>query len=310
MAEAPLVRSSTIYLQGLIFIILIAWSFMGFEIAQYRLLTLYESPFEWIFWATLLFISMLPVLSAITWRMKTNISYNEPTWDLREREITMTEYRDMMKQYRGAYQHVLSTIDYPMILVAAVLFVGAILFPFVTMSTSIYLIAATPIIFGLFVLPFGIVFANVVFKFIPNKATQVFSISYPKSLSRIVRLMRQAPGISWTGVHVTLGEASGYFTVSDPTPVARIEDIESVAKLECLLGESSGLINVRSLLQLDSEEPTLIADESLNQLTPTVIAQMVKKTLLAYIEAKGESELLEEVLEEVEIYLKRLDLES
>jgi hypothetical protein len=283
---------------------------MGFEIAQYRLLTLYESPFEWIFWATLLFISMLPVLSAISWRMKTNISYNEPTWDLREREITMTEYRDMMKQYRGAYQHVLSTIDYPMILVAAVLFVGAILFPFVTMSTSIYLIAATPIIFGLLVLPFGIVFANVVFKFIPNKATQVFSISYPKSLSRIVRLMRQAPGISWTGAHVTLGEASGYFTVSDPTPVARIEDIESVAKLECLLGESSGLINVRSLLQLDSEEPTLIADESLNQLTPTVIAQMVKKTLLAYIEAKGESELLEEVLEEVEIYLKRLDLES
>jgi hypothetical protein len=238
---------------------------------------------------------MLPVLSAISWRMKTNISYNEPTWDLREREITMTEYRDMMKQYRGAYQHVLSTIDYPMILVAAVLFVGAILFPFVTMSTSIYLIAATPIIFGLFVLPFGIVFANVVFKFIPNKATQVFSISYPKSLSRIVRLMRQAPGISWTGVHVTLGEASGYFTVT---------------KLECLLGESSGLISVRSLLQVDSEEPTLIAEESLNQLTPTVIAQMVKKTLLAYIEAKGESELLEEVLEEVEIYLKRLDLES
>jgi hypothetical protein len=303
MTDAPFESKPTIYLQGLIFLIVLAWGFMGFEVAQYRLLNLYEYPLDWFYWATLLFISLLPVLFAIAWRMKTNISYNEPDWDFREREITITEYEGMMKQYQGAYQHVLSMIDYPMIFLLVVLYVGAILFPFVSMQTTIYLIASTPIIFGLLVVPFGIIFANVVFKFIPNEATPYFSYRQPKPLRRTVLLMGRSPGISWAGVRVTLGEAGGYFTIRDPTPVARIEDIESVTRIECELSDEGDITKVVSYLQLDDEE-TVVIVETPQQLTQYLTVQIVQKTLLAYIEAKGEKELLEDVLDDVERYLK------
>ncbi len=305
MTEAPLELKSQLYSQGVIFIVVIAWGFMGFEIAQYRLVNLYESPIEWISWATFLFISMFPVLIGITWKMKTSISYSEPAWDFREREITIPEYETMMKQYRGAYQHVLSIIDYSMIILAALLIPTAILFPFALMSTSFYLIAATPVIFGLLVMIFGIVFANFTYKYIPNEATPHFPFISPTPFHNFVGLMEQAPGISWAGVHATLGEAGGYFTVREPKPVARIEDIESVARVECQLSDSGNLIRIVSVLQLEGSEELVVADESPDQLTPYLVAQIVRKTLLAYIEARGEKELLEEVLEDVENHLKR-----
>ena len=305
MTEAPLELKSQLFSQGVIFIVVVVWGFMGFEIAQYRLVNLYESPIEWISWATFLFISMFPVLVGITWKMKTTISYTEPTWDFRERDITVPEYESMMKQYRGAYQHVLSIIDYSMICLSALLFPAAILIPFALMRTTFYLIAATPVVFGLLVMIFGIVFANFTYKYIPNEATPHFSYISPTPLRNFVRLMEQAPGISWAGVHATIGEAGGYFTVREPKPVARIEDIESVARVECQLGDSGDLIRVTSVLQLDGSEELVVADESPDQLTPYLVAQIVRKTLLAYIEARGEKELLEEVLEDVETHLKR-----
>lgn len=305
MTEAPLELKSQIYSQGVIFIVVLVWAFMGFEIAQYRLLNLYESPIEWISWATFLFISLLPVLTSITWKMKTNISYTESTWDFREREITIPEYESMMKQYRGAYQHVLSMIDYPMICSATLLFSAAILIPFALMRTTFNLIAATPVIFSLLVLLFGIVFANFAFKYIPNEATPHFPYLHPTPLRKVVRVMEQAPGISWAGVHATLGEAGGYFTVREPKPVAHIEDIESVARVECQLSDSGDLIRVVSVLQLEGSEESVVAEESPDQLTAYLIAQIVQKTLLAYIEVRGEGELLEDVLDDVETYLTR-----
>ncbi|MHA1943491.1 MAG: hypothetical protein ACW96M_03750 [Candidatus Thorarchaeota archaeon] len=305
MIETPLDLKSQTYSQGIIFIVVLAWCFMGFEIAQYRLLNLYELPFEWIAWATFLFVSMFPVLVGITWRMKTSVSYTEPTWDFREREITLPEYENMMKQYRRSYQHILSIIDFPMIFLAAILFSVALLFPFALMRTTIYLIAATPVIFGLLVLLFGIVFANITFKYIPNAATPHFPYLKPGPLRKVVRLIEQAPGISWTGVHTTIGEAGGYFTVREPRPLARIEDIESVARIECDLSDSGDLVRVVSVLQLEGTNETILVDESLDQITPFLTAQIVQKTLLAYVEARGESELLEEVLEDVEDYLRR-----
>lgn len=305
MTEAPLDLKSQTYSQGVIFIVVLAWCFMGFEIAQYRLLNLYENPTEWIAWATFLFVSMLPILIGITWRMKTTVSYTEPTWDFREREITIPEYERMMKQYRRAYQHILSIIDFRMIFLAAILFSLAILFPFVLMRTTLHLIAATPVIFGLLVLLFGIVFANFTFKYIPNEATRHFPYLNPFPLRKVVRLMEQAPGISWAGVHTTIGEAGGYFTVREPQPVAHIEDIESAARIECQLSDSGDLVRVVSILQLEGAKESVVADESPDHFTPYLTAQIVQKTLVAYIEARGERELLEEVLEDVENYLKR-----
>jgi hypothetical protein len=237
--------------------------------------------------------------------MKTSISYNEPVWDFRNREITMTEYAGMMKQYRGSYQQVLSIIDYPLILLLVVLCIGAILFPFVTMQTTIYLIVASPAIFGFLVVPFGILFSNIVFKFLPNEATPFFSYPDPKTFRGTVRVMSRSPGISWAGVRVMLGESGGYFTIRDPILVSRIEDMESVSRIECELSGEGNNVNIVSYLQLGDDEETVVFEGTSLELTQYLIAQIVQKTLIMYIEAKGEQELLEEVLDDVESYLKR-----
>jgi hypothetical protein len=78
-----------------------------------------------------------------------------------------------------------------------------------------------------------------------------------------------------------------------------------VARVECQLSDSGNLIRIVSVLQLEGSEELVVADESPDQLTSYLVAQIVRKTLLAYIEARGEKELLEEVLEDVENHLKR-----
>ena len=305
MTEAPFEHKSTLYQQGLIFLVVLVWGFMGFEVAQYRLLNLYDSPIDWLSWATLLFIGLIPVLVAITWRMKAAFTNSEPNWDMREREVTITEYENMMKQYRRSYQQVLSMIDYPMLFLLGVLYFGAILFPFVLMQTTIYLVAATPVIFGLLMVPFGIIFANVMFKFIPNSPPPHFSYHQPKTFRGLVRLMSHTPGISWAGLRIMLGEAGGYFTIRDATPVARIADIESVSRIETEVNEDGAFVKVVSYLQLGDGKETVVFEKAPQELTQYLIAQIVQKTLLLYIESKGERELLEDVLEDVESYLKR-----
>ncbi len=285
--------------------VVLAWGFMGFEIAQYHLLNLYESPFEWISWASFLFISMLPVLIGISWKMKTDITYSEPKWDFREREVTISEYEKMIRQYRQAYQIVLSIIDIPSLGLTVLLFSTAILAPFVLMRTTFYLIAATPIIFGLLLLLFGVVFTNLIFKYIPNDSTPHFPYQQTSPLNKVVRLIEQSPGISWVGVHIIIGEAGGYFTIREPKPVARIEDIESAARIECQLYDPESQFRVRSLLQLEGSGESVVVDISPDQLTPYLVAQIVQKTILAYIEARGGSELLDEVLNDLDTYLKR-----
>jgi hypothetical protein len=305
MTEEPFEQKSTIYLQILMFIAILVWAFMGFEVAQYRLLNLYIYPFVWLGWATLLFISLLPVLVAISWRMKTSISYTEPNWELRKREVTMTEYKNMTSEYQKAYQHVLSRIDYNLIVILFIVYIAAILFPFVTMQTTITIIAATPVVFGFLFVPYGLLFTNFVFKFIPSEVTTHFSHLEPKKLSRFVKVMSESPGISWAGVQVTIGEVGGYYTIRNPTPLARIEDIEGASRIECELDKTGLLVKVCAYLQLGEGEETVIVDEVPQQMTSYLTAQIVKKALMSYIDAKGEKELLEDVLEDVEEYLKR-----
>ncbi len=305
MNAAPIEFKSQFYLKGVTFIVVLAWGFMGFEIAQYHLLNLYENPIEWISWASFLFISILPVLIGISWKMKTDIKYSEPKWDFREREVTISEYEKMIKQYRRAYQIVLSIIDIPSLGITVLLFSTAILAPFVLMRTTFYLIAATPIIFGFLVLLFGVVFTNLTFKYIPNDSTPHFSYTQTSLLSKVVRLIGQSPGISWVGVRIIIGEAGGYFTIREPKPVARIEDIESAARIECQFDDSGDQFRVRSILQLEGSEESVVVDDTPDQLTPYLVAQIVQKTILSYIETRGGSELLEEVLDDLDTYLKR-----
>ncbi|OLS31519.1 MAG: hypothetical protein ThorAB25_02410 [Candidatus Thorarchaeota archaeon AB_25] len=310
MTEGPIRIGSFLNYQIVIFLLVIIWAFMGFEVAQFQLLPLYETPFIWIAWAVFVLVSIIPAITAVTWRMKTQIVFIEPVWDLREREVSLSEYREMMKQYRSEYRDFLSIVDYNLILLALIISVMAVAAPFLLMRTTIILIAATPVIFGIFVLFFGLACSSITFKFIPNDATPHFPIVSEKSLHSSVKLMESAPGISWSGVNLSLGEASGYYTVRNTTPVSRIEGIESAAKIQGITDESGYIIKTVAMLTLDNSDTPKVIDESSGETYPKQITEMVHKILLAYIEAKGADEILDEVLEEVTHFLKRFEAEG
>lgn len=310
MSEGPFRTGSFLYYQIAIFLIVFIWGYIGFEIAQFHLLSLYETPFTWIAWAVFALVSNIPAITAVTWRMKTRISFTEPDWDFREREVSLSEYEKMMKQYRSEYRNFLSTIDYGLILIACIISATAVTFPFLLMRTTFLLIAATPVIFGFLVLIIGLVCSSIIFKFIPNDTISQFSVVSEKSLRPSIKMMEMTPGTSWTGVSVMLGEAFGYYTIRDATPVARIEGIESVAKIHGILDESDHVSKLVSLLTLDDSDTPKVIGETSGELNPTQIAELVLRTLLAYTETKGADELLDEVLEDVTLFLKQADSED
>lgn len=310
MTEGPIRIGSFLNYQIVIFLLVIIWAFMGFEVAQFQLLPLYETPFIWIAWALFVLVSIIPAITAVTWRMKTQIVFIEPVWDFREREVSLSEYNEMMKQYRSEYRDFLSIVDYNLILLALIISVMSVAAPFLLMRTTIILIAATPVIFGIFVLFFGLTCSSITFKFIPNDATPHFPIVSEKSLRSSVKVMESAPGISWSGISLSLGEASGYYTVRNATPISRIEGIESAAKIQIMIDESSHVTKTIAMLTLDNSDTPKVIDESSGETHPKQITEMVHKILLAYIEAKGADEILDEVLEEVTHFLKRFEAEG
>jgi hypothetical protein len=290
-----------------IFFLVIVWAFMGYTMAQFQLLPLYETPHIWIAWAAFILASIIPAITPVVWRMKTQIIYVEPEWDFREREVSQSEYRAMVKQYRNEYRDFLSIVDYRLTLLAIVIALTAIVTPFLLMRTNFFIIAATPVIFGILVLLFGLVCSSILFKSIPNEATPHFPVVTEKVLHSSIERMQTTPGISWAGVSMTLGEASGYYTIRDANPISRIEGVESVAKIRGLLDESGNVSKIVSTLSLDDMDEPKVIEEHIGEATHRQLTEIVHKTLQAYIETRGEDEILDEVLEEVTDFLKQFD---
>lgn len=307
MDEGPVTTGSLLSYQILIFIILIIWSFMSFEIAQVQLLPLYETPFAWIAWAMFALVSIIPCITVVAWRMKTRIRFSEPEWSFRERDVSLSEYEAMMKQYRSQYRSFLSIVDYYQIFLAILLSAIAIAIPFPLMRANIFLIAASPLIFGFLVLMFGLICSSIMFKLIPNEATSYFPIVSGGILRPWIELMEKTPGISWSGVNLLLGESGGYYTIRDVCPISRIEGIESVSKIKCVLDESGHPQKTLATITLDDSDGSRVIDEHVGVPSLKKLTQIVHKTLQTYISSKGADEILNEVLEEVAYYLKRQD---
>jgi hypothetical protein len=280
---------------------------MGFTMAQFQLLPLYETPLTWIAWAAFILASIIPPIIPVVWRMKTQIIYVEPEWDFRKREVSQSEYSAMVKQYRNEYRDFLSIIDYRLLLLAFMIALTAITVPFLLMRTNFFVIAATPLIFGILVLFFGLVCSSILFKFIPNEATPYFPVVSEKALHASIERMQTTPGISWAGVSMTLGEASGYYTIRDANPISRIEGVESVAKIQGSLDESGNVSKIVSTLSLDEGDVPKVIWEHTGEISHRQLADIVLKTLQAYIDARGEDEILDEVLEEVGGFLNQFD---
>lgn len=303
LTEGPIRIGSFRTYQIALFLIVFVWAVIGFEVAQVQLVPLYEKPLSWIAWSVFVLVSIVPPVAAVAWRMKTQVIYVDPLWNLRDRETTLTEYKEMMKEYQKEYRDFLSETDYGLIALASIIAFTAVTTPFVLMRTVLTLIALTPGIFGFFVLLFGLVCASIVFKIMPNEATPHFPTISEKSLHPLIELMHKSPGLSWVGVKLVLGEASGYYSIRSVSPVARIEGIESAALIQGEPDEEGNFSKLSATIVLDESSSQKVTEHSSGEISTRLIAELVLRLLETYIKEKGEEDFLDEVIEEVSAFL-------
>ncbi len=305
MTEAPITAKSPLPYQIAIFIIIQIWALMCFEVAQYQMVILYQSPFSWIGWATLVLISMLPVLGLSVWKLKDRVQLHNPQWEFKIREVNLREFEEMTKSYNTGYRYLLSSFDYLSLTLLSICYVLVIALPFYLMRTNSLIIGFTPIILSLFTMIFGLLFSYFAFKIIPNSATLEFPTHRPHRLRKTNSFLAHLPGIFWSGVRLTLGEAGGFYTIRSPIPVGRIEGIEGAARIECELDSSGNLTRMIPIFESEEIVPSEQIRDLIAPITPTKTSQLIRLMILEYIHHSGGEEMLEDVLEDIDTFLSK-----
>lgn len=303
MTESPVTTGSTIYYQILIFITVNIWAFMIFEVAQYQLVTLFENPLGWISWGSLTFVTLMPIAGLFAWQLKDQVKFHPVTWSYRIREVNETEYRQMISDYNRNYQYVIASFDIRLACIGASCYLGAIFLPFPLMRTDFVIISFVPLFVAIMLVIFGLFFSYLIFKLIPNSATPEFPHHDAHRLKRTVEFLSLLPGIFWSGVRLQIGESGGFYTLQNPQPIARVEGIESAARIECKINRNGQLQTMISVLESSDDEEPVPLETISEPITPIDATKLVKDTLLAYIKQHGGEEILQEVLEEVDRYI-------
>ncbi len=307
MTEEPLTMKSSYLYQIIIFIIINLWAFMGFEVAQYQLVTLYETPLSWISWSSLVLFSMTPVLGISVWKLKDRVQIENPDWDFKVREVGLEEFEKMIANYSSSYRFLLSSFSYPLLLLLIFCFVLTITLPFLLLRTALLIIQMTPVIVALCVVVFGLLYSFTAFKLIPNSATPEFPSHNPRRLKSAISFLANIPGIFWVGIRLTIGEANGYYTIRDPITVGRIEGIEGVARIECVLNTKNDISKIVPIIELENFKESEKLKVLTKPINPLQVAYLVKSMIEVYLAHSGGEELMDDVLEDIDTFLRKYD---
>ncbi len=300
MSEAVITYKPLLPLYILLVILLVAWSFVGIEVAQYAVVMAVTLPFMWVSSASVVLLSLaIPAWLMATW-IKRRISFTEPIWDFQVREISYREFEAMMKEYAREYSLIVARMDWLPLFIAVFAFAISVLFPLLALSLFPLLAFYIPYLFGGLVLVYGLALSVFIHRATKNEASEVFPL-HPMNSIRIARqVLSSVIGVSWSGVRVIIGEASGYYTIRDPSAVARVEEIEGSARIEVMFDElglpSSGMAVVALQDGSDkmSEKTSLTAPLDNKQ-----FLDLVRWSVTTYIEDRGPSEFLDELLKEL-----------
>jgi len=303
MVESPVISKSIIYHQIAIFLFLQIWAIMAFEVSQYQMVTLFEKPFEWFGWASLLFLTLMPMLSILAWKMKDRVQFRNVEWNLKLREVNFHEFSQMVKEYNHSYRQIIANLDVRLLPLTAACYLGALFLPFPLMRSSILVISLTPIIIAVILVIFGLLFSYLLFQFIPNSATPEFPTYRTSVFRESERFISQLPVIYWSGVRLTIGEAGGFFALKEPHPVARIEGIEGAARIDCILDDKGSISNMIALFDSESSKESALIGRIDAPITVLDAVHLIRKTLETYIQSRDGEDLLEEVFEEIDAFL-------
>ena len=313
MTESPIITKPALPFQIALFILIHIWAIICYDVAQYQMVILFESPFSWIGWATLVLSTMSPVLGVCAWKLKDQVQLQNPKWEFKIREVNLQEFREMTRNYKKSYRQLISSVDYLLILLVSICYVTIVLLPFYLMRTNVLIISFTPAILALLSIVFGFLFSYFIFKFVPNSATNEFPTLQPLKFRKAISFLVGIPGIFWVGIQLTIGEAGGYYTMRKPVPIARIEGIEGAARIECEVDTSGNIARIIPFFESDEITPSKQLGAITDHITPVNTAKLVRLMIHEYLSHRGGEEVLDDVLEEIDSFLmkhKQIDAPS
>lgn len=168
----------------------------------------------------------------------------------------------------------------------------------------------TPIITALFVIVFGLLYSYFIFKLIPNSATSEFPSHKPRRFRRAISFLVGIPGTFWVGIRLIIGESGGLYTIREPLPVARIEGIEGIARIECQIDSSGNITRLVPVFELDNFKPTKELEDIDEPITPVKSVQLVRLMIQEYIRHSGGEEILDDVIDDIDTYLAKHQLDD
>jgi hypothetical protein len=300
VSESPLTYKSLTIFYVILVVVIFLWVVFAIGSTQYVLLTLYFGPLDWILTTTGLLVSMMFLILFITWVMKHQVSFTDPEWVHRNREIDYTEFESIMHEYAREYSHIIAHIDYKLIFLAITFLVAAVSSGALVMVLPFTLVLFIPHVFGVLQVLFGVTFSVLAYRAVPTDVSQQFPFDAPRKFINAVRVLWNTPGISWVGVRIDIGEAGGYYTIRNPTVVARIDGIESAARIEAELDRLGRFIKAISVMNFKPAEGRwTVETDTPGGVTSESLQGLVKRTLQAYVAVKGADVILEEIMEEL-----------
>jgi hypothetical protein len=297
-------KSSTAYYIAF-FAIAIIWVFIGTEQSYLTLSSLLITPFDWLFISSTIMISMIIPVVLLSYNFKKQVIFTEPSWEYRIRDVEITEFDKMMLEYKKSYTSLMSQIDYKIFILVVLTSTTGIFFP-LPIPFSVSLLIWGPYIFSGLILVTIFLLAMFVFRATPNSATPHFSLYPEKTLRKLVNILWDTKGILWAGINMKIGEAEGYFIIQEVKAIGRIEGIESVGSIEISL-EEEGEYSATSKLYLDPDLGTEIIDLKFKSIESIDVTSLVRKTVIAYVDAKGTNEMLEDVMLDLTIPIDEME---
>lgn len=288
------------FLQIVQFVIILIISFIAFSIGWDRLGIAHSDPGGWMLSVTIILgIAVIPLL-AISWYSKTQMFVEEENWNFKEQEITLSEYKQIYKDYLNEYSHLISWFDIRDFSILLFIITLTYLVPFF-MSLFLLTVFTAPYIFGIFVILYGFVFFRFSLKLIPGDLSIQSVLISPRNLQKYIELANDIDGIAFAGLFMVIGEAGGYYIISEIRPAARLEGIESAARIDFNLDESLRLKSLTSILSVSEDSIEVIPSSTEKTDLVHAIREIMIKTYNKYISIEGKDPLLADLLEELDL---------
>ncbi len=285
------------YDYGSIFLTIIIWTVLSFEIINLIFGLILESSTIW-FMLSIMLITSYPIpIAVLIWRMKMSVEAMEPIWSLELRYVTFNEFIDMSNEYKKKYILFTSNISYEWILVIPILIILLVSFPVTLNLLNPAALAFLPQVFGAFMILLGIAYTAAIFPVFPSPLEDEFRISSPQRFAKALHMVVDLPALSWIGIRLHIGEWHGYYTLREPVIAAKIENLESAATVIFQV-DSKGIIESVEITN-DSGRDDFPKDLSKSYPKSSEVIGVLREFMHWYASISADDELLEEPMDEL-----------